>query len=62
MIKSVNIPSWKMKRFVMYDKTFAGETKHTCIFAPDRDTMIDKSRDTSNVQLGEPIVLLGILV
>lgn len=57
MIKPVNIPSWKMKRFVMYDKTFPGETKHTCIFAPDRDTMIAKSIDTSKVHLGEPIVL-----
>jgi hypothetical protein len=36
------------------------EMQHTHLFIPNREAMIDRSTDTTKVQRGEPMSLIGV--
>ena len=45
---------------VLFDKTFPGEIQRTNLPTPDRKPMTDQSMDTTKVQLGKPLTLIGV--
>ena len=42
-------------------KTFPRETKHTHLFSPERDPIIDQRKGTTEVESGETMIFLGLL-
>ena len=42
-------------------KTFPRETKHTHLFSPERDPIIDQRKGTTKVESGETMIFLGLL-
>lgn len=46
---------------LLCDKTFPGEDGNTCLLNPDSQSRTDQGVDATQVPLGEPCVLLGLL-
>lgn len=46
---------------LLCDKTFPGETQHTCLLTPDKKPIRDQNKEATEVQLGEAWVVLGSL-
>lgn len=44
---------------VVGQKTFLGETLHTCLLTPGRELTTDQSTETTKVQCGEPKSFIG---
>lgn len=42
-------------------ETFPGEMQHKCLFTPDKELITNLKYNTTKVQLGEPLSLLGLL-
>lgn len=45
--------------YVVY---FSWGTQHAWLFIPDKEPMTDQSKDTTNIQLGEPMRVLLLLL
>ena len=39
---------------------FPRETQHTCLLTTDKEPMMGQSKDTTKVQLGEPMSFIGV--
>ena len=57
-------PKYLSAQYLLYlllcDKTFPGETQHTCLFTPDKEPITDQNTETTKVQLGEPVSFIRV--
>jgi hypothetical protein len=59
LLSNTSVVSLVQVPIMLCDKTFPGDM-HTCLLNQDREPLRDQSTDATKVQLGEPVIFIGV--